>query len=70
MSQGIVIYGIHEGCVHEGGGLHKDVFLKKEDAIKYMDGVAEENDRYKKVSDTEYRDESDILFVTELELHS
>jgi hypothetical protein len=73
MNQGIITYGIHEGCIHEGGGLHKHVFLKKEDAITYMIDLANEEwrrGRFKKVSETEYRADHDILMVIELELHS
>tara|TARA_R110000796_G_scaffold195046_1_gene311510 strand:- start:943 stop:1164 length:222 start_codon:yes stop_codon:yes gene_type:complete len=73
MNQGIITYGVHEGCVHEGGGLHKHVFLKKEDAVAYMVELANEEwrlGRFKKISETEYRADYDIITVIELELHS
>jgi hypothetical protein len=75
MNQGITIYAISEGCMHEGGHTHKDVFLNKKDAYKYLQeqlNKKKENGRdYIKSPNSElYLDGADFLSLDELELHS
>jgi len=75
MNQGVIIYAISEGCMHEGGYTHKAVFLNKDDAYKYLqeqlNKKKEEGRDYIKSPDSDlHLDRSDFLDIDELELHS
>jgi hypothetical protein len=71
--QATIIYGVWEGCQFEGGSVGTNVYLNKQDAIKKMNEILKESwrrDRFKKVSENEYKSGYDIIQIQELNLHS